>query len=225
VAYQQISLAQLQSYFYEQVGENQRFWRPDEVTGILQESLRVFNVLTGFWRGRLSGGLTVASQVYYPVPAGFSYILRIELNGRQLESSSLWDLDYGQPGWEGTTGLPVAFAPVGMNQFALWPQSAVGGESLEIDGVVTAPVLSAIGFVNLGQDELETILDYAQHIAQFKEGGQEFEASQESLKEFLKEAGQRNGILMTSSKFRGYMGLTDRKKRPMGVPAAQVGAR
>ena len=187
MAYQQITLAQLQAYFYEQVGENQAFWRPTEVTRILQEALRVFNVLTGFWRGRVSAGLTVANQHYYATPAGLSYIHRVEVNQKPLSSSSLWDLDYGQSGWENETGAPVAFAPAGVNLFAIWPASVAGGESIVVDGVVPAPLLTSVGFINLGNDEIETILDYALHIAQFKEGGQEFEASQDSLKEFLKD--------------------------------------
>lgn len=223
--YAQFTLAQLLTLFYQQVGGNQAFFRPDEATRILQEAFRVFNVLTGFWRGRISMGTTVAGQVYYTTPAGMSYLLRAELNGTPLASSSLWDLDYGRPGWENETGTPQAFAPAGVNLFALWPASASGGESLTVDGVVAAPVLTNVGFVDLGQDELETILDYAEHIAQFKEGGQEFQASQLNLQEFLKEAGGRNAMLKQSAKFRKWMGLTDRAKRPMRTSNEQVGAR
>lgn len=223
--YQQFTLTQLQAMFYEQVGGNTAFFLPDEVTRILQESFRVFNVLTGFWRGRVTG-VTVAEQVYYPTPAGMTYLLRGELNGIPLASTSLWDLDYGRPGWEGETGVPSAIAPMGVNLFALWPASLTGGEALAIEGVVSAPLLSSVGFVNLGQDEVETILDYAEHIAQFKEGGQEFDASQIIFQEFLKECGTRNAMLMQSARFRTWMGLTDQKKRPMGAPGAdRVGAR
>lgn len=225
MAYQQFTLAQLLALFYEQVGGNQAFFRPDEATRILQESFRVFNVLTGFWRGRVSMGLTVANQVYYATPPGMSYLLRAEVNEVPCASSSLWDLDYGRPGWENERGTPNTFAPMGVNLFALWPASAVGGESLVVDGVVSAPVLTSVGFVNLGQDELETILDYAEHVAQFKEGGQEFQSSDLLLQEFLKEAGGRNAVLMQSSKFRKWMGLTDVKKRPMRTSDPRVGAR
>jgi hypothetical protein len=94
-----------------------------------------------------------------------------------------------------------------------------------VEGVTPAPLLTYVGNVNLGQDELEMILDEAGHIAQFKEGGQEFEASQETHKEFLKECGARNAVLMQSSKFRKYMGLTDENKRPMRQANERVGAR
>ena len=237
--YSQFTLPQLLTLFYEQIDGNQNFWRQDEATRILQEALRVFNCLTGFWRTRVDMGLggpdtpgTVAGQVYYNTPAGLSYILRVEVNEVPLASTNLYDLDYGQPTWESevctSTTSPQAWAPVGFNQFAIWPASFAGAESLVVEGVQPAPVLASLAptdFVNLGQDELETILDYAQHIAQFKEGGQEFEASQIYLKEFLQEAGERNGVLKQSSKFRNWMGLTDRKRRPMRTPDATVGAR
>lgn len=227
--YQQFNLAQLQTLFYDQVGGNTAFWRLDEVTRILQEAFRVFNCLTGFWRDRVDMGLTTAGQHWYAVPAGLTYVLRAEINAVPLQSSSLYDLDYGQPTWESETAAPgsqpTVFAPAGVNLFAIWPASYAGGESLIVEGVVAAPVLTSVGNVNLGQDELCCILDYAVHVAQFKEGGQEFEASQEALKEFLKQAGSRNAVLQQSSKFRKWMGLTDQKKRPIRLPDERVGAR
>jgi len=233
MAYAQYTLPQLIALFYEQVDGNQAFWRnPDEVTRILQESFRVFNCLTGFWRDRIDMGQTVAGQTWYTMPAGLTYALRVEVNEQPLASTSLYDLDYGQPTWESeqcvVNQLPYAWAPGGFNLFAIWPSSNAGGESLIVEGVTPAPVLASLGptdFVNLGKDELETILDYAGHVAQFKEGGQEFEASQETLKSFLKEAGSRNAVLMQSSKFRQFMGLSGQKKRPMRLPDERVGAR
>jgi len=229
MAYAQYNLAALQALFYEQVDRNTALFRVDEVTRILQEAFRVFNCLTGFWRDRVDAGLTVAGQHYYATPAGLTYVYRVEINETTLQSSSLYDLDYGQPYWESETcagtDLPTVFAPAGVNLFAIWPASSAGGESLIVEGVTPAPLLVSGGFVNLGSDELEMILNEALHIAQFKEGGQEFEASQESHKEFLKQAASRNGALMQSAKFRGWMGLTSRKKRPMRVSDANVGAR
>lgn len=228
--YNQFTLAQLQALFYEQVDGNQSFFLPDEATCILQEAFRVFNALTGFWRGRVDMGLLTAGQTWYTTPAGLSYIYRVEINEQPLGSSSLYDLDYGQPSWESeqcasNQEFPQVFAPAGFNLFAIWPSSFDGTESLIVEGPTPAPVLTSASIVNLGQDELETILDYAGHVAQFKEGGQEFEASQLVFQEFLKEAGSRNAVLMQSSKFRNWMGLTDQKKRPMRLGNERVGAR
>src|SRR6266576_2960908 len=98
--YAQFTLTQLLDLFYQQVGGNRAFWRTDEATRILQEAFRVFNALTGFWRDRVDMGLTVVDQVYYVTPAALSYIYRVEVNQVALGSSSLYDLDYGQPTWE-----------------------------------------------------------------------------------------------------------------------------
>ena len=227
MAYAQYTLADLIALFYEQVGGNTVFWRTDEVTRILQESFRVFNCLTGFWRARVSAGVTVANQNWYATPLGMTYLLRVELNNQPLVSTTLYDLDYGKDDWEADSGIPEAWAPAGVTQFAIWPADVNAGDSLTVEGVQPAPVLTGVGNVDLGKDELETILDYAEHIAQFKEGGQEFEASQQLLSEFLKEAGSRNAVLMQSAKFRSWMGLiTGEKSRPMRLPGDErVGAR
>jgi len=66
---------------------------------------------------------------------------------------------------------------------------------------------------------------YAAHILRVKEGGQEFQSSQEQLKLFLKGAGQRNSILMQSAKYRQWMGLTDRSSRPYHAASEKLGTR
>ena len=227
--YQQFTLPQLLVLFYEQVGENTNFFRTDEATRILQEAFRVFNCFTGFWRDRIDMGFTVAGQHWYSTPAGLTYIYRVEVDEQVLQTTTVYDLDYGRPTWESETATgtdkPQAWAPAGTNLFAVWPASLAGGESLIVEGVTPAPVLTSVGFVNLGSDELEMILDEATHIAQFKEGGQEFEASQLAHQEFLRQAGERNAMLMQSAKFRAWMGMGSRKSRPMGTPDAKVGAR
>ena len=229
MAYAQLTPAHLRAAFYQQVGENTSFWRTDEVDRILRESFRIFNCLTGFWHDTISIGPTVTGQHFYTVSAQLTYIQRVEVAHHPLDSSSLWNLDYGQPQWESEScasgDLPQVFAPAGVNLFAIWPASFAGGEALTVTGVIPAPDPTTVPFVNLGQSDLEMILDYAEHIAQFKEGGEEFDASQLLLQEFLKEAGSRNSMLLKSQKFKQWMGLTDRPKRPMRVGSEQVGAR
>ncbi len=225
MAFQEYSPAQLESLLYQRLGNNTTFWRSQEIGLILKEAFRIFNCLTGYWRERVTMPLTVAGQVWYNTPAGLTYIYRMEINNIPMGSSSLWDLDYGQPSWECDTGFPQVFAPMGTNLFALWPASENGGESMIVDGVIPAPDPTTGAFVNLGQEELTAILDYSEHLAQFKEGGQEFEASQLLLQKFLKYCGSRNAMLMQSAKFRTMMGLTDESKRPIRSTTERVGAR
>jgi len=229
MAYVQVTATQLRSYFYQQVGGNTQFWRTDEVNRILRESFRFYNCLTGYWRDRVVMGTTIANSTWYTVPTTLTYIMRVEVNQRQLDSTSLWDLDYGRPGWEDEVAavgdFPIMFAPAGTNLFALWPTPSSSTDSLVVEGVVPAPDPTAVPFVNIGQSDLETILDYARHLAQFKEGGEEFDASQLLFQDFLKESSGRNAMLMQNSRWRRFMGITDKPKRPLRAEPEKVGPR
>lgn len=229
MAYAQITVSQLVDAVYERLGNNRVFWREDEAYRFLNEGLRVWNLLTGLWRGRIDMGLTVANQTWYALPVGISYGLRMELNGQPLDPTNLWDLDYGQPGWESdSAAVPMMWAPAGLSYIALWPKSLAGGESLVLQGVLPAPqytIADVASFVDLGRDDQDSVADYAAHVMRCKEGGQEFEASQEQLKQFLKGAASRNGLLMQSSPFRRWMGLVDDSKRRMRPVTERVGAR
>src|SRR6266700_702435 len=182
MAYQQLTIVQLRAAFYEQVSGNTAFFRTDEVDRLLRESFRFYNCLTGYWRDRIDMGFTVAGQTWYNVPAGLTYIMRVEVNQRPM---------------------------YGTNLFAMWPTPSSSTDSLVVEGVVPAPDTAAVPFVNLGQSDLESILDYAEHLAQFKEGGEEFDASQLWFQEFLKDAASRNALLAHNSRWRKFMGLTD----------------
>jgi hypothetical protein len=229
--YQQFTWSLLISQFYERVGNNAVFWTKDEVIRILNESMRVFNCLAGFWRDRIdTGAQTVAGQIWYATPVQLTYILRVEVNRIALASTTLYDLDYGRPEWENDICLigtfPQMFAPMGQNLYALWPAPFESTNSLIVEGVVPAPQYTAdTDNVNIGTEEVRSVLDYAEHVAQFKEGGQEFEAAQQLLQKFLKQCGARNAMLMQSSRFRRWMGLTDERKRPIRRQPETTGAR
>lgn len=225
MAYTQFTLVQLRALVYERLG-NTAFWRNDEVDRYIREALKIWNVMAGFWRGRVDLGLTLIGNPWYELPVGLSYVLRVEVNQHPLGSSSLWDLDYGQANWESQTGIPEMWAPGGLNLIAIWPASATGSESIVVEGVVPAPTPTLdADTVDIGSEELNHVLDYVEHIAMFKESGQEFDASGELLKAFIKGAAGRNAMLMKSSKFRKWMGLTDETKRPIRNSPERVGAR
>ena len=226
---------------YERLGDHlgNTFWRQDEVIRFTNESLRLWNLLTGLWRDAIPMGegappTTAAAQVFYRLPSNVIYGLRMECNGVTMEPTNLFDLDFGQPNWQaercGPTDQPRMWAPVGIGLIAIWPSSFNGGESLTVEGVVPAPQLignpSNLGNpLDLPKEDMADIAAYAAHVMRVKEGGQEFQSSIEQLKLFLKGAGQRNSILMQSAKYRQWMGITDRQKRPIRTVVERVGAR
>lgn len=236
MAYQQFTRASLRALVYSRLGQSaNEFWRDNEVNRLIQEALRVFNSLTGFWRDRVSLGNTQAGVVWYALPSTLTSQMRMEWDSKVLAPASLWDLDYGRPGWEGETTTsgggvpdePQMWAPAGLKLIALWPADAAGGNSLVADGITRTPLLTSdADFVDIGQEELNGLLDYIQHVAVFKEGGAEFTAMQALFTNFLKCAATRNAMLMQSAKFRKWLGLDrDEALRPKRRESMRVGAR
>src|SRR6185503_3351212 len=72
--------------------------------------------------------------------------------------------------------------------------------------VRNAPVPGSPGdFVQVGRDDFDAILDYAQHLAAFKLGGQEFLDSLPLLGKFLRRASQYNSKLLQLGQYKKPM--------------------
>lgn len=200
------------------------FWTDGEATLAINEALQWYNLYTGVWRRRVTLP-TVADQVYYALPSTMVYNVRMEYNGLTLPMSALSDLDNGQPGWEGQstadTGLPsrvMVWAPVGMNQFVIWPADAVGQNSLTVDGVHTTPVLvTESDKIDIDDSEIDAILGEALFIATFKDTSKLAQA-QGWHREFLTTVMAHNDRLAASDAFRAYAGTDlNRGTHPLAV--------
>ncbi len=230
--YTQTTRAQLRTEIRNRLGPT-AFWRDDELNRLINEALHVWGLLTGFWRVRDTIP-TTADTVFYSVPSTILSLLRIEYNGQAVSKSSLFDLDYGRINWEAERlsdgeSVPVkveGWAPVGLTLFAIWPGDDVGSNNLTFDGMKKTPLPTADGdFIDLGDEELDFIEVYVQHVATFKESGAEFEASQTSFQQFLKGAASRNAILNASAKFRKWMGIHDEEQERPIRGRESIGAR
>lgn len=240
--YTSVTRAQLRGFLQDRLGPS-AFWRNDELNRYLDESLRLWNALSGFWRQRVvvaGGGSvlfpagTIANQVWYTRPATLVSIQKLEFNGLVMTPTSVPELDWGRPNWEGETTTsggavptrPYMWAPAGLTLIAIWPADNAGGNALVADGIAQTPVPATDGaFVDIGREEVELVLDYAQHLSAFKEGGQEFVSSRRQFENFLKGAMERNGMLRTA-KFRRYLGLEkDEETRPRRASTERVGVR
>lgn len=236
--YTQTNLGAFRALLIERLGPaGTVFWRTAELNAYINETLRCWNMLTGYWRGKVNvtPAGTVANQVWYSLPAPMTSGMRVTFNNVPLNVASLDQLDNGRPQWEGETttsggDVPAvvdSWAPAGLTLIAIWPADAAGGNNLMCDGILTTPTVSADADpIDIGEDDIDTLLDYAEHLCQFKEGGAEFAASVETLyKPFLQAAATRNAILMASAEFRKWMGLhmdEDSHKRQQGH---RIGAR
>lgn len=229
MTYQQVTLAQLQVLLADRY-ENVPFWTTAEATSAINESLRLWNMLTGYWKKRETVS-TVAGEHWIAVNSTLLYQLRMTWEDFPMELSSIGDLDNGRSGWEADTvggtrtdgeplpNRPFVFAPAGLNLFAIWPADATAHQ-ITVDSVRETPVLSAAGdYIDIGQEELHAILGYALHYLAFKEGGARFADTQDYYKQFIGAAAIKNAKLNASMFFRNAMGLDlNRKQRPMAVP-------
>lgn len=237
MAYVQVNRAQFRALVRNQLGSgglSTSFWRDTELNFIIQESLRFYNLLTGYWKDR-STTATVPGLVWYGMPGNVTSSMRVTFNGFPLRPESLYNMDFARSGWESETTAdggdvptrPKYFVIGGLANVGIWPADAVGNNSLILDGIAVTPLLTNdANFIDVGQEDMNHLLDLCQHIAAFKEGGKEFQASMESFKSFLQGAGERNAILKRCATYRKWLGLdTGRQKRPLKIAAESVGAR
>jgi hypothetical protein len=208
------------------VGMTQRwdsavFWTDEEARLAINEALRDWNLLVGRWHRRLTLS-TGAGTVEYALGATLIYGARVSMAaGAPLTAASILELDLGRPTWRsettatggGVPTVPTLWAPVSLQRIAIWPATAaLGVNNLLIDGVANTPVLVEDGdLVDLGEELHDPLLDYALHLAAFKEGGPRWQATLPSFTAFLQLAAQENSLLKANRAFRRFAGLDRRR--------------
>jgi hypothetical protein len=223
--YQVSTLAQLKVTLAAQV-DGSIFWTDEEARLALNEMLRDWNLLTGRWRRRLtlSTAAPVAGvpTVEYDLGATMTYGMRVRIGTNPgLIPTSIFELDLARPTWRAetiTSGSDVPprtihWAPVSLRRIAIWPATATAGvNDLFVDGVANTPILVEDGdFVDLGEEIIDVLTDYALHLLAFKEGGARWAATQEAFVDFLQAAAEENGLLKASQAYRRYAGLDRRR--------------
>jgi len=118
--------------------------------------------------------------------------------GVAVNPATLFDLDSAYPGWQGASeGVPVDLGVVGPNLIALRPvPDAVYG--LTFDVVRNAPIPTVDGDpVQIGREEIEPILDFAEATALFKVA----EQAEDRMQRFYAAAITHNARLRASAPF------------------------
>jgi hypothetical protein len=133
-----------------------------------------------------------------------------QINGITAPVVAIHDLDSMNPGWQDTTGTPTIIA-VERDMVALSPVPT-GISSITLDVLRPTPVPPTDATqLDIGQEILDAILDYAHHIALFKEGGAEFAVTIRQYKNFVKLAADYNDKLRALAVYREV--IEDRSTR------------
>lgn len=231
--YQAYTLAQIRQMLFDKV-ESVPFWVNAEANDAINEALLLWNALTGFWKGTQTIS-TTPNNWDYQLDSSLVFGTRVTYEGRVLAQETLKAMDSGHPGWQGQTttsggsvpNTPQNWFPLSIDMIAIWPADAYGGHVLWVDGIAQTPVLTADDqFIDIGNEELNAILNYALHTLALKEGGDRFAATTDLFKDFLRAAAEENDQLAESDMFRQFIGI-DSSRDTRGKPTDydQMGGR
>jgi hypothetical protein len=143
-------------------------------------------------------------------------LLAARIGNVPIQIDSLRAADLYNTGWEAAPqGPPTSVYHAGLNLIALGPAPDAGLYSATATVVQNAPVpINPIDYVQIGRDEYDIILDFAQHLAAFKQGGEEFTRSMALLQRFMKMAATYNGKLAEIAEFQTMLaGLSQRENQ------------
>jgi hypothetical protein len=139
----------------------------------------------------------------------FSSVVVAYINGVETYPETVASLDAYRASWQNGSGKPDTLAMMSWNLMATSPVPDTGPYSIGLDVVRNCPVpVLDTDNVQLGREDLDAILDYAQHLAAFKQGGEEFQGSIQKYKNFVHLAQVRNERLKAAIPF--YEPLQDR---------------
>lgn len=198
--YTDVTRAQLRTRLQERY-ESTPFWTDTDANLAINHALRVWNLLTSYWRRRI----VVPNQPNDPlvsIPGTLAQQTAITWQGRPMVGVSVAELHMLAEDWwhvragdSGHPTRPLFWAPVGLNLVEIYPASATQG-SLEVDGVRATPVLLTDGaFIDIGPEELDVLLGYMLHVCAMKAGASFLERTKPQLEAFMRAAVSRNHLL------------------------------
>lgn len=142
-----------------------------------------------------------------------SPLMNAEINGVDLQISSLEDLErFDQTYWRNTSDRPTRVGVCGYNMVAL---SKVPDGIYSVTGDVARKAPIPVGDyapVQMSREELDVILDYAEHVAVSKQGGDTLTNSLPLMNNFYRMASIRNQRMRANAAF--FEALGDRAIRP-----------
>jgi hypothetical protein len=117
-------------------------------------------------------------------------VLTAKINAQPCLIDLIVHADQYAASWQATPGTPQQVLLAGQNLLAISPPVSSGNWSVEVDLIPNMPIpVLGTDYLQVSLDTFDLILDYAQHLALFKEGYGPLVGSQGLLERFLKAAG------------------------------------
>ena len=158
-----------------------------------------------------------------------SALLQMRIGNVPLQIDAVRSADSYRTGWQAESpGQPDTILHAGLNLIALAPvpDAPTIPYMLTATVVQNAPLPQVDGdFIQCSRDDLDSILKYAEHLAMFKCGGQDFVDTMPQLKGFIDKASSHNNKLLELGEFSSVIyGQSQREQQvnPVAVPASEA---
>ena len=158
-------------------------------------------------------------QEYVQIARLYPSVLTAEIAGYSCGVGSVFDMDFYQPDWQQTTGQPSFVGMAGRHLACVGqtPDDGTAGGNpgnnypVTLWSVANAPVPGVADptglntYIQVSRDQLDPVLDYAQHIASFQMGGTEFDGTTRQYQNLIASAKAQNSRLSAVSFYRGRL--------------------
>lgn len=176
---------------------------PDDLTPAIKWGALSY-LLSTDGQARDSGRATFAQARYdqfVQLARLLSCVVNIEISGVSKIPETLYGLDAGVPNWQNTSGTTTVIGLAGWNLIGAYPVPNATA-TVTFDVVRKAPVpTSGATAVQIGQEQLDMLVEYAVNLALFKVGGYELSATQKMADDFLIQAMTYNQRLAASARY------------------------
>jgi len=128
-------------------------------------------------------------------------VIHGEINGVPLVTNALKDLDHFALNWENSQAPPTDLILAAPNLVAFYPVPD-GIYSATCDVVRNAPIPASDGdYLQVGREQLDMILDYAEHLALYKCAGTEWHATDRNAESFIRQSLSYNERVAASARY------------------------
>lgn len=155
-----------------------------------------------------------------------SVVLDARINNRVVGLASVNDADKYSPLWQSVNGTPRRLVTAGQNLVGCWPPPGAnlggGNFAITVDLVVNMPVPTGTSsYLQIGPEQLDPVLDYAQHLAILKEGPNQLVAAVPLAQRFFDQIGVKLALQQAEQPARVPLlqqTLTDVETQPRARP-------
>lgn len=159
-------------------------------------------------------------QQYVQLARMMPVVIHAELNGVPLIPSTLQEMDASTPNWQNITADPsspvqdLILAAPNLIAISAMPDTAY---AVTLDVVRKTPAYAGSDPVQLGREQLDMILDYAEHLALFKVGGTEWHATERQAQNFMLQSITYNQRISAAARASASAAIQSERQK-QGVP-------